>query len=166
MTKEKNIKEATEKWVGEFNAIPMFLMEKAYGGDNFGSLEELTKQRIGDYVYVFDLSDSFEIKEVYEDYIMVEDSEGEKIKIENGDYEVEDEGGFPMWGTMWTFGNSLDSEWVLKNLQTVSDLGFRIYEDYENGEIYIGIDGAGYDFYEAHWIPLYKARGLQWHNFM
>ena len=26
------------------------------------------------------------------------------------------------------------------------------------------IDGAGYDFYESHWIPLYKARGLQWHE--
>ena len=22
----------------------------------------------------------------------------------------------------------------------------------------------GYDFYENHWIPLYKARGLQWHE--
>lgn len=28
----------------------------------------------------------------------------------------------------------------------------------------IGIDGAGYDFYEAHWIPLYEARGLHWHE--
>lgn len=27
-----------------------------------------------------------------------------------------------------------------------------------------GIDGAGYDFYEAHWEPLYKARGLHWHS--
>lgn len=28
----------------------------------------------------------------------------------------------------------------------------------------IGIDGAGYDFYKAHWLPLYKARGLHWHK--
>lgn len=27
-----------------------------------------------------------------------------------------------------------------------------------------GIDGAGYNFYEAHWLPLYNARGLQWHD--
>ena len=27
-----------------------------------------------------------------------------------------------------------------------------------------GIDGAGYDFYEDHWIPLYKERGIQWHD--
>ena len=29
---------------------------------------------------------------------------------------------------------------------------------------FFGIDGAGYDFYEAHWTPLYKARGLHWHD--
>ena len=29
---------------------------------------------------------------------------------------------------------------------------------------FFGIDGAGYSFYEEHWIPLYKARGLQWHK--
>lgn len=23
---------------------------------------------------------------------------------------------------------------------------------------------SGYDFYEAHWIPLYEARGLKWHK--
>ena len=39
---------------------------------------------------------------------------------------------------------------------------------YESGEFgyFFGIDGAGYDFYECHWIPLYKARGLQWHDEM
>ena len=26
---------------------------------------------------------------------------------------------------------------------------------------HICIDGAGYDFYEAHWIPLYNKRGLK-----
>lgn len=30
--------------------------------------------------------------------------------------------------------------------------------------IYIGIDGAGYDFYESHWIPLYTVRGLEYHS--
>ena len=44
----------------------------------------------------------------------------------------------------------------------MADCGFRIYEQEDYGYIF-GIDGAGYDFYEAHWIPLYKARGLKWH---
>ena len=69
-----------------------------------------------------------------------------------------------MWGTMWTFSEDLDEDWVRENLDKVAKCGFRIYEDYKTGDIYIGIDGAGYNFYEAHWIPLYEARGLKWHS--
>ena len=28
----------------------------------------------------------------------------------------------------------------------------------------LGIDGAGYDFYDAHWVPLYRLRGFTWHK--
>lgn len=31
------------------------------------------------------------------------------------------------------------------------------------GDLYLGINGAGYDFYESHWIPLYQALGYSWH---
>ena len=41
--------------------------------------------------------------------------------------------------------------------------GFRIYESEEFG-YFFGIDGAGYNFYDSHWIPLYDARGLKWHR--
>lgn len=30
--------------------------------------------------------------------------------------------------------------------------------------LYDTIYDATYDFYEAHWIPLYKVRGLHWHK--
>ena len=45
----------------------------------------------------------------------------------------------------------------------MSDCGFRVYQHEEWG-FFFGIDGAGYDFYSEHWIPLYKRRGLQWHD--
>ena len=67
----------------------------------------------------------------------------------------------PMWGTMWSFGDSADDEWLEDHLQVMADYGFRIYEHEDYGYIF-GIDGCGYDFYEGHWIPLYKARGLKW----
>lgn len=54
------------------------------------------------------------------------------------------------WVKEWDF--------IRENLQKVADCGFRIYEHDDYG-IYLGIDGGGYDFYEAHWIPLYKAAG-------
>ncbi len=165
MTNKKiTIKEATQKWVGEFNAISQRLIEKAYGGDNFEELQELTKVGVGDYVWNNDLQGEYEILSIDGERVILEDN-GEKIEVNIDDiYNENRDGLLPMWGTMWTFETTLDSEWVLENLQTVSDLGFRIYEGCDDGEIYIGIDGAGYDFYEAHWIPLYKARGLQWHD--
>ena len=71
----------------------------------------------------------------------------------------------PMWGTMWSFGDWTDEYWADNEggIEKMSKLGFRIYRHEEWG-LFFGIDGAGYDFYEAHWEPLYKARGLQWHN--
>lgn len=45
----------------------------------------------------------------------------------------------------------------------MSEYGFRIFESGEFG-YWFGIDGAGYDFYKSHWIPLYKKRGLKWHD--
>ena len=74
----------------------------------------------------------------------------------------------PMWGTMWQFGDRIDDDWLSgefgeHGLKLMSECGFRIYEHEEFG-YFFGIDGAGYDFYEAHWIPLYKARGLHWHK--
>lgn len=45
----------------------------------------------------------------------------------------------------------------------MSDCGFRIYKSEDYG-YFFGIDGAGYSFYEEHWMPLYKARGLHWHD--
>ena len=69
----------------------------------------------------------------------------------------------PMWGWMWTFNDITDAEWLEKHLKEVHECGFRIYYQQDYGYL-LGIDGAGYDFYEEHWIPLYEARGLKWHE--
>lgn len=70
-----------------------------------------------------------------------------------------------MWGTMWSFGDGCDDWWLEDGdgIRIMSECGFRIYEHEEFG-YFFGIDGCGYDFYEAHWLPLYNARGLQWHD--
>lgn len=64
---------------------------------------------------------------------------------------------------MWAFDNSCDIDWLENNMQVMANCGFRIYESKDYGYVF-GIDGAGYDFYESHWIPLYKARGFKWHD--
>lgn len=78
--------------------------------------------------------------------------------------EKEEMYGYPVaWGTMWTFGESLDYDWALKNNEILERCGVIAYYSETLGVV-IGIDGAGYDFYEQHWIPLYKERGLKWHK--
>lgn len=69
----------------------------------------------------------------------------------------------PMWGCMWAMSDPCDKDWLENNFDTMKKCGFRIYES-EDYEYIFGIDGAGYNFYEAHWIPLYRARGFHWHD--
>ncbi len=81
------------------------------------------------------------------------------------------------WGTMFLVNNSIDKRKIEALLKTpthededddmngakvVEETG--IYAFYIDDELVLGINGAGYDFYEAHWIPLYEALGYNWHD--
>ena len=76
-----------------------------------------------------------------------------------------EEPALPMWGTMWSFEDKADDYWLEEKggLKLMSQCGFRIYRSEEFG-YFFGLDGAGYDFYDAHWTPLYEARGMRWHD--
>lgn len=165
------VESKVRKWVGEFNAIPQSVVEKLWNIDEY-CLEEITPPSEGDRVYVVAGEYGGEqgvILEAYtEEYIelyLVELDTQEKVELPREDLEVEHYDFLPMWGTMWTFGNSLDNYWIEQeeNLQKMANCGFRIYEQEDFGYIF-GIDGAGYDFFESHWAPLYLARGLKWHE--
>lgn len=169
ISKGMTVKEAAQKWVSEFNAIPQAMIGKLMQiPDDYW--EEVTTPRYGDRVCVFDLTENIESGDI-EDYI--EDIDAYIVRLDNGNLvevgldciDVERYESLPMWGTMWSFGDSIDDEWLEREngIQIMSECGFRIYYSEEFG-YYFGIDGAGYDFYEAHWIPLYTARGLQWHD--
>lgn len=155
------IKEATQKWVKEFNSIEQSLIKRAFKND-IDNWIELTKPCKGSYVWSDNLQGSYEVLRIKEDEGIVILEGEEKTDID--DIYLEPNTWLPMWGWMWTCGESFDEDWIRDNLQIVSECGFRIFEDDKTGTIYLGIDGAGYDFYEAHWIPLYKARGLKWHD--
>ena len=160
--KYRNIKEATGAYVREMNAIDQDIIAMLMKAD-VDDWQEVTKPCIGDKVYVYDEGEG-EVVEINGDTYMV-DFYDEVMNYHLEDLEVVDYDGLPMWGTMWSFGDSID-EWWLENkngLKLMSECGFRIYHSEKYG-YFFGIDGAGYDFYEAHWIPLYKARGLKWHE--
>ena len=56
----------------------------------------------------------------------------------------------PMWDTMWSFGDNVDNYWLeeKEGIALMSQCGFRIFRSEKFG-YFFGIDGAGYDFYEA-----------------
>jgi hypothetical protein len=165
------IKEATEHWIRGFNAIPQSFITEALGERLYDSfVEQYPNLKVCQYC-----SEQF-TEEEYEE--LLEKADGDENEVacpkceghERGyglvDY-IEDSHErhdfLPMWGTMWTMEDSSDERWIEGNLETMYQIGFRVYEHEDLG-IVIGIDGAGYDFYEAHWIKFYKARGLQWHD--
>lgn len=161
------IKEATERWVNQFNTIPQNVivkLVKAYPDEMF----EITPLSKNDKVIIFHpehFNEHGYIIERIENAYVIELGNNELIVLEPEDFEVERYEFLPMWGAMWTFGENLDDMWLEDiGLQLMADCGFRIYQQEDFGYIF-GIDGAGYDFYEEHWIPLYKARGLQWHDY-
>lgn len=144
--------DAVRKWVNEFNTIPLDLIEKAY--PNMEGIEVLATERecanCGCTDFTAEGSDE-------------EDGEDILTCTSCGGNEFTQSYGLPMWGSMWTFDSNLDKEWAKRNTETMRECGIWVYESDELG-IFFGVDGAGYDFYEAHWEPLYDARGLNWHT--
>lgn len=67
------------------------------------------------------------------------------------------------WATLFAPRERLDQEWMLEHAEQVAQLGLFVFESEDFGCL-LGIDGAGFDFYEAFWIPLYRLRGLKWHE--
>jgi len=158
--------DAAHEWVREFNAIKTDMIDKLMRIEP-EDWQEVTVPAIGDRVYLYDECIEGEIVDIGDDdrLYAVEADSGNIYEASEGDFEVIRDDALPMWGTMWSFGDSLDDWWVEHDvgLQAMSDCGFRIYYNEEFG-YFFGIDGAGYDFYESHWIPLYEKRGLKWHD--
>ena len=69
-----------------------------------------------------------------------------------------------MWSTMWSFSDSADEHWIddPANQMAMTDCGFRIYEHDDFG-YFFGVDSNDI-FIDRVWLPLYEARGLQWHD--
>lgn len=171
LKKGMTIKEAAQEWVREMSMIPYSVCEKLLQID-YDELWEITPPAIGDRVCLWDEDYYGEHGEIIQSrydgeddlYVISIDGADDDVILSADEFDVQRDSVLPMWGTLWSFGDSSDDYW-LKNegLQLMADCGFRIYEQEDFGHVF-GIDGAGYDFYEAHWIPLYKARGLHWHD--
>ena len=159
-----SIYDAVHAWVSEMVSLPLSVAEKLKSLDE-DDFEEFTPPVRGDCVYFPFGGDEGEV-------VRYDPASGRYLVRMNGGYlksaaedeiEVYREEFFPMWGTLWSFSDPCDIRWGEEHLQQMADCGFRLYESEDYGLVF-GIDGAGYDFYREHWIPLYRTRGLQWHK--
>ena len=164
-----NIKEAAESWIQSFNAIPQAMIAKLMQNDP-DEWQEVTIPLVGDVVHAYDLCANGEIIKAYmeddERIFDIELFDSHLIcSLSTHAFEVMYDFPLPMCGTMWSFNDSADNWWLVEGdgIDVMSDCGFRIFVHDEFG-YFFGIDGIGYDYYEAHWIPLYNARGLIWHD--
>lgn len=162
----KTLDDAVRGWVESFNAFPLGMIEKLFEYEP-EDWSEITPIALYDRVYSDNYDEYGEVKEIYdnedgEEIIKIELDSGEEVETDRDDLSRTDDSIFPMWSTLWQFSDSCDDWWLESHLQEVANCGFRIYESEEYG-YFLGIDGAGYSFYEEHWKPLYKVRGLRWH---
>ena len=171
--KKTTIREATEKWLQEFYQVPGKKKKKMAAADEM--------------IRCYD-SDSFRLiasprlecghcSATYDGDLNIVDvlkkAQGESQAVpcscctgNDGRYWLAGlpEYAFPCgWGTLFAPRNGLDRDWILENKQDVAKLGFYVFESEDFG-VLLGIDAGGFDFYEAFWMPLYKLRGLKWHD--
>lgn len=165
------LKEAVELWVNrDMIAIPMTVVEKLQQFSDYADIEEVTPITKYSKVWSSEYQELGEVSEVIlnddKELIATVDFEnGETHDVPIEDLSPEEDSSLPMWSTMWAFSDPCNSNWIddEDNQRKMAECGFRIYESEDYGYIF-GIDGAGYSFYDSHWLPLYKARGLHWHN--
>ena len=84
----------------------------------------------------------------------------EEVTIGHEDDEDFNYYALPIWADMYRFDNVDGRIWIENHIKEVSECGFRIYYWRKYDEYVFGINGCGYNFMEAHWIPLFR----KWKN--
>lgn len=169
---QKTIREATYGWIQTFNMVDGDLIRRAFR-DDIDYWMELTTAVVGDYVEY--RGDDIELIQPYDLRVEAVDTINEEvsltlahgrdiemfgkvIRVSFNDTYMEHDGLMPLCETLFSPSNLCDKNWIYENAAAVSACGIRIFKDAHIGTLYLGIDGRDYDFYEAHWIPLYQLR--------
>jgi hypothetical protein len=151
------MKNEVSAWVQRFNQFPSDMVERLMT-DSPTEWREVSVPGVGDSIDC--CKGSGEIQRVVGDKVVVERWDDRKFFcidceeccVTNWTFPL------PMWGWMWQFSDFYEDYWLENEngIRIMSDYGFRIFE-HDYWGFFFGIDGAGYDFYAEHWIPLYKA---------
>jgi len=88
-------------------------------------------------------------------------------ELDDAIQELRDEQAEIMWGTVYEAKDQFLADKILANRDAIiNDAGLTIVDlsrDDKEGAygtaVFLGVNGAGYDFYEQHWVPLYRIFG-------
>ena len=62
---------------------------------------------------------------------------------------------YPMWNTLFEAKNNMMSEWIEEHVDELYKIGIGVMLGGDCLNNMLFMSGCGYDFYEAHWIPLF-----------
>lgn len=119
--------------------------------------EGSTISQYGEYSQEDRFSYTIGVVDTMREIVVAQDEDGDVVVIPFD--EIENLDGRPMWNAMWV----INGEPSYQEIQEFNECGISVYED-EDGDWYFGIDGCGYDFYDAHWVKLYREYGICWHS--
>lgn len=166
------LRAATQEWIAQFDHVPASIIEKMAEADEYMRCYDSDTLRLvaGPRTECNWCNATYEgrqtLKQLHE---AQEQGQGEPCPFCDGNLGDSWVYGDPVnafpcgWSTLFAPRDACDKEWTLEHADEVGNLGLFVFESEDFGYL-LGIDGAGFDFYEALWVPLYQARGLQWHE--
>ena len=132
------------------------LFGKSFNNLNFG----LLKAGVGEdkiYEYIQCPSDECLDSEVYQNYSgdkkwdsLTKEEKSEVIS----DFYLESEH-YPMWNTIFEATDDFISDKIMEDIDGLYKLGIGVIAPTDFTGACLFIAGAGYNFYDAHWIPLF-----------
>lgn len=63
---------------------------------------------------------------------------------------------YPCWSTIFETKDSFLSDKIIENIDKLYDLGIGVIAATDHTFACLFIAGAGYDFYDVHWIPMFE----------
>lgn len=118
--------------------------------DSYSNFDEVLKDFLNENEYTEITEDNYQDNDEFIDFV---ENSSEYDNYRYGDHENNH---YPMWGFVF----KCDSFYVTSdymNTDMLYDMGIGVLE--HDDDYFLFIAGAGYDFYEAHWIPLFEKIG-------
>ena len=133
--------EASRRFDSCFNCISFEMLKKAIGEDTIIDYIGQPSQKIKEE----------EAKNNYTDEEWQEMSQDKKEEAIDEAFQEH----YPMWGTVFEAKDNFLSEKIMADIDKLYDLGIGVIAPSDDVNACLFIAGCGYDFFDAHWIPLF-----------